>query len=383
MSRPVATWTQWRLGKTGLGGSAAGAGRGASRLDYGEGLLQRDFLDLGRRRRGLALRERDLGARRLLHRRRRLSRARRQIEHFRDRRRGRPREDPLRTRRRSRRRLGRGGLARIVLAARHAAFGAHDRGAERFAGRLEPGVGGAHRTARGGRRHERGKRGIVAADLRRLRENAEVGGGRLLRTGQPRHVAQVRRHPPRQAIGEHGLGDRDRFLGLAKDRQRKGARAVGGEVAPLQQRQERRFGGALVAGDRLAQRQPARHQRVLAERQEQLVLPLGVRVVADQVVSEAALGGMEAHRLAGLLGLGEQPQRLDGLLPADHDGRETGLDPPVARRERFGAAEEALGGIDVVERDRSLPGVDQRGQRARILREPAHRVVEPQRGRVG
>ncbi len=38
----------------------------------------------------------------------------------------------------------------------------------------------------------------------------------------------------------------------------KGAGAVGSEIARLKHRQQRRFGRGLVAGDRLAQRQPAR-----------------------------------------------------------------------------------------------------------------------------
>jgi hypothetical protein len=85
------------------------------------------------------------------------------------------------------------------------------------------------------------------------------------------------------------------------------------------------------------------------------VFLLRAGVVADEVVGQPAVGGVEPHRLAGRFGFGEQPQRLDRRALARGDRGQPALTPPSAGAIGLGPAKEPERGVEVVEPSDACP----------------------------
>ena len=281
---------------------------------------------------------------------------------------------------------GNGGFPRTVFA-RAAALGtgiaiiAATR-AERLALRHEARIDA--RRARMGQRILHNLR-IVATDVRRAREAAEIGGGGLLRGRQARHIAQIRRDRGGKIGGHRRAGNPFRLVALARNRHDERAHPPRAPVASFEQRLDEEFGTAAVTRDHQAQRIAADGLVALGRflgqaGNRKLVLALRRRVVTGQIIGKAALGGHLCTIEAGLIREIKPADRLERLVRTEHGNADARPYARIARRNLLGAAQKADCRIGITQIKRSTAGIEQRAHVPRIARQPCERGIEHARG---
>ena len=199
----------------------------------------------------------------------------------------------------------------------------------------------------------------------------------MLLPRQAAHVAQVWRHPQRQARRQHGLSYRDGFLLAAQDRQGESAGAIGRHIAPLEQGQQGRLRCRLITGNGIAERHAPLDFGIGFKRQRHAIAFARPFVLAHQVIGQPVFGGIGIQRLACCCRTVKQHQRLGRVIALQGYQRGCRQNATILSGNPAGAFDEAFSGIDIVEIKRGARRFQQVGQRNRIARQPPQGLGQP------
>jgi hypothetical protein len=124
-----------------------------------------------------------------------------------------------------------------------------------------------------------------------------------------------------------------------------------------------------VAGDRARQSEPPPDFIAVMRPHRELIITLGLRGIAGQIVGKAPIGGIFALRRAERAGLLEEAKRTPGLLHGQKCRPDARLDPAVPRGDLLGRAKTRNRRLRVAKGERGPCRARQRRQVARRIRQ--------------